>query len=304
MSGYRRFIAYVYEYSQGKKGNGKGFIKVEAREGVCRMHYKLSGIYGQESVPAEIYGYVREKEECKGILLGRCNLAGASAEFELELPETGMGGSDYELGDLCGIILLADSGLLYGSGWDDRPINIKEIRFPGTQAIQEEIKAAEKPETQQSVQSETTQSETTQSETIQPEIIQQESVPERHDEAPLMLGEDCRIFRDNEITDCRRITPEDARALARCDRGLLNNHFLRYGYTQYGHLLLGRREKDNRYILGVPGMYERQEAMMAGMYGFPYFKETKGGQQSDRRFGYWYRLIDTPDAEKREALTK
>ena len=28
MAGYRRFIAYVYEYPDGKKGNGKGFIKV------------------------------------------------------------------------------------------------------------------------------------------------------------------------------------------------------------------------------------------------------------------------------------
>ena len=35
MSGYRRFIAYVYEYTYGKKGNGKGFIRVEAKDGLC-----------------------------------------------------------------------------------------------------------------------------------------------------------------------------------------------------------------------------------------------------------------------------
>lgn len=49
MSGYRRFIAYVYEYEGRKKGNGKGFIKVEVRDGVCRMQFRLSGVYGQEN---------------------------------------------------------------------------------------------------------------------------------------------------------------------------------------------------------------------------------------------------------------
>ena len=45
MSGYRRFIAYVYEYREGRKGEGRGFIKVEARNGTCRMRCKLTGIY-------------------------------------------------------------------------------------------------------------------------------------------------------------------------------------------------------------------------------------------------------------------
>ena len=37
MSGYRRFVAYVYEYQKGKKGRNCGFIRVEAKEQVCRM---------------------------------------------------------------------------------------------------------------------------------------------------------------------------------------------------------------------------------------------------------------------------
>ena len=31
MSGYRRFVAYVYEYRKGKKESNCGFIKVEVR---------------------------------------------------------------------------------------------------------------------------------------------------------------------------------------------------------------------------------------------------------------------------------
>ena len=62
MPGYRRFIAYVYEYSQGKKGEGKGFIKVEARNGNCRMNFKLEGAREGDGSKARVYGYVREEE--------------------------------------------------------------------------------------------------------------------------------------------------------------------------------------------------------------------------------------------------
>ena len=71
MPGYRRFIAYVYEYVQGKKGDGKGFIKVEARNGICRMSFKLRGIQGRDSAEVRAYGYVREGNSARGIFLGR-----------------------------------------------------------------------------------------------------------------------------------------------------------------------------------------------------------------------------------------
>ena len=69
MADYRRFIAYVYEYTQGKKGSGRGFIKVEARNGVCRMNFKLEGISGRGEVPTQVYGYVREKSDRSHVVL-------------------------------------------------------------------------------------------------------------------------------------------------------------------------------------------------------------------------------------------
>ena len=106
MPGYRRFIAYVYEYVQGKKGDGKGFIKVEARNGICRMSFKLRGIQGRDSVEARAYGYVREGNSARGIYLGKGDLAGSQAEFELESGEDQIGGSSYSLGDLGGLLIL------------------------------------------------------------------------------------------------------------------------------------------------------------------------------------------------------
>ncbi len=107
-------------------------------------------------------------------------------------------------------------------------------------------------------------------------------------------------FSDGEIVECRQITPAELRILSRRDRGLMNNNFLRHGYYRYHYLLLGRRRDDGRYILGVPGVYDRQECLMAGMFGFPNFKAAKTqGKPSMPRFGYWFRLIDTPDINRR-----
>ncbi len=133
MAGYRRFVAYVYEYPDGKKGNGKGFIKVEARDGKCRMNYRITGIYGREEAPCKIYGFVRKEQGCEGIYLGECDLAGDTVQFQTEVPEQGLGGTAYGLNDLSGLIMLTGDGMMYGTGWDDKPVRLEEIRLPKMQ---------------------------------------------------------------------------------------------------------------------------------------------------------------------------
>lgn len=311
MTGYRRFIAYVYEYTYGKKGNGKGFIRVEAKDGICRMDYKLTGICSREYVPARIYGYVREQEDCIAILLGECDLAGNSVQFTLEMPQNNIGNSSYGLGDMKGLVILCQTGETYGSGWDDQPIQLDTIRFPeeididvpiqeGVQEeldIQPKIILQENTEMQLEIGPQTIAQEDVD---VQPKITPQEILDNEENqeekvivEAEMTETEEFVPFSDGSVLECQRITPEDYQLLANKDRGLLNNQFLRHGFSQYGHLLLGVREEDNKHILGVPGVYERQEALMAGMLGFPYFKET-GTKQSDGKLqGYWYRVVDT-----------
>ena len=50
-------------------------------------------------------------------------------EFETEMPENNIGGSGHALGDLCGLILQADSGEVYGSIWEEQPVALHEIRL-------------------------------------------------------------------------------------------------------------------------------------------------------------------------------
>lgn len=105
-------------------------------------------------------------------------------------------------------------------------------------------------------------------------------------------------FEDGEIMECRKLNPGDFRYLHRKDWPLKNNRFLLHGYQQFGHLLLGKIRGSGQSILGVPGIYNQQERMMANMFGFPHFKTSRlpeFGRLSGGRGGYWYRLINTPN---------
>lgn len=311
MAGYRRFIAYVYEYQDEKKGNGKGFIKVESRDGICRMQYKLSGVCADTDVPAKIYGYIRREESCEGVLLGECNLAGGNIQFEQEMTSQNIGGSLYSLENLCGLIILTDSGIMYGSGWDDKPIRLGEILLTKeAMRKEEEEEIAVEPvledeemetaETEQAVQQEIIEEEENLEERAmenQEENFQEEPPEPQMAEQSVEKSEEPAVFRDHAFCDCRKINPGDFKMLNRKDQGLLYNNFLRHGFSRHGFVILARREEDDQYILGVPGYYERQEALMANMFGFPYFKEAGRDRNGTQGFGYWYRFIERPNLE-------
>jgi len=85
-----------------------------------------------------------------------------------------------------------------------------------------------------------------------------------------------------------RVLPEELIRLPKEGRQFAENSFLLHGYYHYKHLLLGRRRKKEQddYVLLVPGIYQKKNAYLAGLFGFPEFlpaepTETKG------MFGYW-----------------
>lgn len=108
------------------------------------------------------------------------------------------------------------------------------------------------------------------------------------------IGTPCDAFNDGELTDCRKITPEELCFLGRRACMLRNNRFLQYGYYNFGHILLCRNTC-GQWILGVPGGYDQQERFMANMFGFSYFKESPNIRIPKGKGGYWYRLIDAPN---------
>lgn len=100
-------------------------------------------------------------------------------------------------------------------------------------------------------------------------------------------------FEDDEIAECIKIEPKDLLHLEREEWILGNNSFLLHGYYYYRYLLLGKMQKDKEtcYILGVPGIFDSREKMMAVMFGFPDFKTCKQTPTKAGEFGYWYKRV-------------
>lgn len=70
-----------------------------------------------------------------------------------------------------------------------------------------------------------------------------------------------------------------------------NNSFLLHGFLTYGTLLLGYMEDTQQWFLGVPGIYQNQERVMAALFGFTEFRTCQECVQKTGEFGYWYRFL-------------
>ena len=131
MSGYQRFIAYVYEYRNGKKANNCGFLKVEIQDHACtvEIHLRVKGMMSKEN--CTIYGFQRKDGLLGSILMGNCETRLDGMECTVKADARNVGESGVAFGKLGGMILLTESGGFFGTEWDDQPIrpeNFKEMK--------------------------------------------------------------------------------------------------------------------------------------------------------------------------------
>lgn len=143
------------------------------------------------------------------------------------------------------------------------------------------------------------------------ERISQEPVCNKNDEK-----KDKKTFVPS--VELRKIDIADIHKLPKQNWYLCNNSFLIHGFFNYHYLMVKRVTEDSqtKYYLGVPGVYEKPERMMALLFGFPEFEAAEpeqisadngmprkaGNCQDDNRmqqletktgnFGYWYCLLD------------
>ncbi len=91
----------------------------------------------------------------------------------------------------------------------------------------------------------------------------------------------------------RRINLSDIKSLPRRNWYLCNNSFLLHGFLNYHYLVIKKTEEQGKtkYYLGVPGIYEKPERVMALLFGFPEF-EAVPKEGGNPRFGYWLCSLD------------
>ena len=76
MAEYRRLISYIYEYEGKTKGRNVGFVKLEARNGMCRLNVNVKKIY-MGGGDMGVYLLTGRQE----IFLGNIFLRNGSGEF-------------------------------------------------------------------------------------------------------------------------------------------------------------------------------------------------------------------------------
>jgi hypothetical protein len=300
LSEYRRFIAYIYRYTEGKKQKNTGFAKVESRNGICRMQIHLQRI-PQEEEALNIYGFVREGGWLLGILLGKMYPENGVGEVHLQTDAKRIGGSTYSFEELSGLWLRSSLGGTYLTVFDEEETDVERLvtELPAEKDICEEADSEE-------ADSEEADREESDSQEEAPVCAQSTACPcpyrngmlagkylseENRKERWQRLGQRCPHldpFSEGSL-ECIQVTLHDLFWFLQGERWNGNNSFLIRGFRNYRHLLLGK-DKEGRCFLGVPGIMNRQERYMAEMFGFPLFREGKEGQKEET-FGYWCRSL-------------
>lgn len=88
------------------------------------------------------------------------------------------------------------------------------------------------------------------------------------------------------------IAPKDFVVLSMEYQKMVHNSFLLHGYYNYRHIILGRFivNGEERFYLGVPGVYYDREKMAAEMFGFEAF-EGRTAHAEQGSFGYYMKQV-------------
>lgn len=90
-----------------------------------------------------------------------------------------------------------------------------------------------------------------------------------------------------------KVSVAELKQLGEETENLSSNQFLLKGYERYHHLLAGKVQYagEERYCIGVPGIYENREKYMAEIYQFPVFLSLTENRMKTGSFGYWLYLL-------------
>lgn len=139
MADYHRFVAYIYEYVNGKKMQNTGFAKIELRNAICRIQIHIQNIRMLDG-KTEVFGIVRQPKESRKnnpiiLLIGEGQTQGSGFDRRFTVPEEPFVEESCRFEQVCGIYIRSQSGRNWMTVFDDEPIAIEKLGKP------EEIKA-------------------------------------------------------------------------------------------------------------------------------------------------------------------
>ena len=292
----KRFITYVYVYENGVKGKNAGFIKAELRDGRVRMEIQLRGLGRyQGKVDMDLIVPAQEKDSGTRLPFGAVEFHHGMANAYLEDSERQIAKSNYDFQQVAGVRMELDETHYLASCWVENAEHyVCHSRNPECNSEKRE--------------------------NISPTIVQkvQQQILENKQQMCEQTEEKQGSVESNATVSVtlRKIDISDIHKFPKQNWYLCNNSFLIHGFFNYHHLMVKKvtENSKNKYYLGVPGVYDKPERMMALLFGFPEFEA--GQQEADRdngkpqkqvdcqtvnqkeetqgtgNFGYWYCLLD------------
>lgn len=291
MSDYKRLVSYIYEYVQGEKRESVGFVKVNARDGTCKIQIHMKGFYVRGQQPYRAYVFTQRREQLTGQLLGELESRNGVLEWSGTTVTEHLMNGGFSLEESKGIYIEGEEHI-YAAQWDDYPVDVERFVPLGRSARQ----ALVKPDGGMVSEAEEKETEILKAAELEPEKKVEEGRDAREEQwkylenrFPVMQYVD----GSGAVMSSIRLDPQSLTRVPRDKWELGNNSFLLHGIYQYRHLLLLRRKAENKinYYIGVPGVYNDQEQMMASMFGFQEFRMLKEPGVKEGSFGYWCRTL-------------
>jgi len=305
MSDYRRLISYIYEYEGESKGKNVGFVKLEMRNGQCRLNVNAKRVYvGGNAIGVYLLG-----RNDKKTFLGNMFVRNGSGEFRMTVDALDVEGTGNPMDTYYGLTVhdVTDSWRSYQTIWDD-VVNVERTEesepVTATEAVEDLPPSSEPEETEEPEPVTATEMDEESSpvpmiaDLEDPEVLRYLQEAERSEPDPDSRWQEMRKeypkiqpFDYDGGSEVLVIRPDDIGKLPRECWIYGNNSFLLHSYYNYRYLILVRLDQTNgaaRYLLGVPGHYYSNEKYMASMFGFPNFVLSKKQPPNDGRFGYWY----------------
>ena len=338
MAGMKRFVTYIYAYEEEKKGSNVGFARIEIRGQDARIEIHLRGVYAASAAcrvylfQREAAGG-KEATGVTGVLVGEMKLTNGSGDGAVVLKGGRVGASPYGITEMEGLFFVIGEERILMSRWrEGAPFKVGLSGFREWQPEETKEKTAEK-----GLAAETAaQNEVREAAAVQPEQNSRmaakgmaQDVPSGSGMETAAAGEEMEAIHATELPmrnlfpeydwnavweelcrehkpvalfeewdmQCIQLELKDLRSLPKKYWYLGNNSFLLHGFFNYRYLVLGRTAEE-RWFLGVPGVYQRQERVMAAIFGFPeFFAAGPGGERREGRepvnhFGCWVRYIE------------
>ena len=255
----KRFITYLYEYEHGQKTKNTGFIRVDERNGKVIFQISVRNYIGIQG-NGEIYAYVW-KNGLLGIELGKLSLLNSQTDMRLEFEASNIRDSGVSLDKVVGIGLMFSNNNYMASCWDDayaEVIGSRKFRMWEEQGSLSEMSV--------SMQAMKQEAEDVKEDLqIENDLSQKDNLQETAKSSEPVTYE---------LVAYQKMELNAIKNLPSPNWYLCNNRFLVHGFFNYGYLVLKKTTEvdGEKTYLGVPGIYEKPEMVMATLFGFPEFQ--------------------------------